>query len=463
MYHWLVPRLVFPAAELLGGRRVRSELSRLREIQWLPAPRVEALAVDRLRSLVAHATAHVPYYRDLFGRAGVGAGDIRSVSDLSRFPITTKTDLRSAFPVASTADDLPAQRRRPMVTSGSSGRPLEFYWDRSAADELLGSYLFSLEWAGAAIWQTRLVVASPAYFYTNSVPSSRWRRRLRRVALGEHSVSLAANQVSVAGLREIVARLRGRREYFIRGYPSALADLAGELVRTPEPLPSYPRAVIAFAENVTPPNAAIIREAFRCRVTNYYTSWEVPQMAQTCPDNPDLLHVNSRRVVLRIVRDDGTDAKPGEPGRVVVTDLANRVMPFINYLVDDHAVGGAACPCGRGLPTLAAVDGRSLERITTPRGDRVSGGMLGQFLVSVVGVLPYALEYQAEQTGPGAVTLRIVPTERYTLEFGRSLRGQVETFLGPDMSVALDVVSRIPVERSGKRLIIRPLEPGHRE
>ena len=44
--------------------------------------------------------------------------------------------------------------------------------------------------------------------------------------------------------------------------------------------------VITFAETLTATNAASIRRAFRCEVVNYYSSWEVPQMAQTCPDNP---------------------------------------------------------------------------------------------------------------------------------------------------------------------------------
>ena len=93
--------------------------------------------------------------------------------------------------------------------------------------------------------------------------------------------------------------------------------------------------VISYAETLTPTNAASIRQAFRCEVVNYYSSWEVPQMAQTCPDNPELLHVNSERVLLRVVRPDGTTASPGESGRVVVTDLGNYVMPLINYFIGD--------------------------------------------------------------------------------------------------------------------------------
>ena len=55
---------------------------------------------------------------------------------------------------------------------------------------------------------------------------------------------------------------------------------------------------------------------------------------------------------------------------MVLTALANDVMPFINYDLGDWAIGGDPCPCGRGFPTLAAIEGRGGEMIETPDGTR---------------------------------------------------------------------------------------------
>jgi phenylacetate-CoA ligase len=160
-------------------------------------------------------------------------------------------------------------------------------------------------------------------------------------------------------------------------------------------------------------------------------------------------------VILRVVRSDGSDAPPGEGGRVVVTDLMNYVMPFINYAIGDCAVMGPPCPCGRGFPTLSSVEGRDTEAIQTPAGRRISGVVLGHFLAFVARVIPYVLEYQAIQTAPGRVTLRIVPGKEFTPEFAGALQSQVESFLGRDMAVSLELVDRIPLEPSGKRLIVK--------
>src|SRR5262249_59422821 len=87
-------------------------------------------AREQLRILVDHATRHVPYYRQLFAQAGLNPRDLRSPVDLARVPISTKSDLRTRYPVDTTADNIPARYRQRMMTSGSTGLPFEFYWDR---------------------------------------------------------------------------------------------------------------------------------------------------------------------------------------------------------------------------------------------------------------------------------------------------------------------------------------------
>jgi phenylacetate-CoA ligase len=75
------------------------------------------------------------------------------------------------------------------------------------------------------------------------------------------------------------------------------------------------------AEALAPVQEATIRMAFGCRVVDHYSTREVPHMAQSCPDNPGMLHVNSERVALRVVDADNRDVRPGERGRVLVTAL----------------------------------------------------------------------------------------------------------------------------------------------
>jgi phenylacetate-CoA ligase len=130
-------------------------------------------------------------------------------------------------------------------------------------------------------------------------------------------------------------------------------------------------------------------------------------------------------------------------------------MPFLNYYVGDLAVRGGPCPCGRGLPTLAAIDGRVSETLRAGDGRAVSAGVLGQFLIIVGGIMPHVWEYQAVQPALDQVELRVVPTARYTRAYGEALHGHLERLLGPGVRVRVETVDAIEREPSGKRLVIK--------
>jgi phenylacetate-CoA ligase len=268
-------------------------------------------------------------------------------------------------------------------------------------------------------------------------------------------VPLDGTQLGAADFLARLSRLPRGCEYYIGGLPSYIARLAARLLRAGAELPAYPRVVITGGETQTTADVAAIERAFRCPVHNRYGTWELHYLAQTCPDNPAVLHANGARLIFRVVREDGSPAPPGEAGRLVLTDLGNWVMPFLNYDIGDRAALGGRCPCGRGLPTLVSLEGRSTELIRTPAGKVVSAATLQGFRRTVPGALDCIWEYQAVQTAADAVVLRIVPTVRFTPAFARAVEEELEAFLGPGMDVRVEAVDRIALEPSGKRLIIK--------
>jgi phenylacetate-coenzyme A ligase PaaK-like adenylate-forming protein len=454
MWSWLRAR-VPSAYERLTGRRPWEELRRLRELQWRPAAELEASAIEKLRAIVSHAHAHVPYYRDLLRRAAVEPGEIRSIADLSRIPISRKADLRPDASGRVLADNLPARRRAPGSTAGSTAMPFRFFTDRATSEVWLGSYMLFREWANAPFGGTMLWIPGPAHASASARTIAWMRAAATSLALGERTIRLSDFEPDMTELQSQIRRFVGRGGYAIWGFPSYIARIAKELLESGAELPSPPRIVFTYAETLSLLNRRAIEEAFRCRTANHYSAWEVLHMAQTCPDNPDLLHVNSERAIVRVVREDGSAAPPGEVGRVVVTDLANHVMPFINYEIGDWAVAGESCPCGRGFPTLVSLEGRLGEVLRTPTGRTVLPIALCRFLNIRARAHPYIWEYQAVQTVPERVAFRVVPTARLTPERVDWLRAELEGFLGPGVSVTVEQVERIPVEASGKRLLVR--------
>jgi phenylacetate-CoA ligase len=77
----------------LRNLKVLEHLAFLQESQFWPRERLEELQIAKLRRLVKHASETVPYYREVFARAGITAHDIRTLDDVKRLPILTKEDM----------------------------------------------------------------------------------------------------------------------------------------------------------------------------------------------------------------------------------------------------------------------------------------------------------------------------------------------------------------------------------
>jgi phenylacetate-CoA ligase len=455
VHSWIVPHVVFPAFERLTGRRLWTRVQDMRALQWRSPDELAARAAQRLRALLVHAYRHVGHYRRLFDAAGVDPATIRGVEDLPRVPLTTKSALRASPPGDVVADDRPADDRFTVTTSGSTGCAFQIRGDPASADETLASYLFFLDWAGAALWHTRVDVGVRLGRSHHTAPwvASNVGRPLRRLLLGEDVRTLIGVDLTPSDFRAAIARIPSRRGYYVRAYPSYAAELAARLLASDVELPAAPRVVISCSETLTATRAAVIARAFRAPVVNHYSSWEALHVAQTCPDNPAVLHVNSEVAVFWVARADDTPAAPGEPGRLQLTVLSNYVQPFVNYDIGDWGATAGACPCGRGWPTLTGLEGRTSEVIRTPSGRVVSAILLNQ--LPSLGSRPVEVwEYQAEQTAPDEVILRVVPGPRCSERTVTALRAEVQQCLGDGVTLRVDVVDRIPPDPSGKRPVI---------
>ena len=189
-------------------------------------------------------------------------------------------------------------------TSGSTGVPFEFYADRARHGQLARLSLL-LPGLGRRrdldAADRHLRSARPRGRRRTFQDRPRCRRSFASLVLGERVVAVAGADLTLAGFQDCVDRFPRRRPYFIRANPSYAARLAAQLLADGRVLARSPVAVMTGAETLTSAHESTIRAAFRCPVVNHYSTWEVPHMAQSCPDNPALLHVNSERVVLRVV------------------------------------------------------------------------------------------------------------------------------------------------------------------
>jgi phenylacetate-coenzyme A ligase PaaK-like adenylate-forming protein len=94
----------------------------LEEVEKCSTRELQSLQLERLRWSLSHAYDNVARYRQKFDAAGVRPSDLRGLGDLSKFPFTTKIDLRETYPFGMFA--VPMERIvRIHASSGTTGKP----------------------------------------------------------------------------------------------------------------------------------------------------------------------------------------------------------------------------------------------------------------------------------------------------------------------------------------------------
>jgi phenylacetate-CoA ligase len=264
-------------------------------------------------------------------------------------------------------------------------------------------------------------------------------------------------EINSESAENIFRRIEAFHPKFVMGYTSSLAAIADELLRRDLKLSRPVEGVITIAETLTPDRKRLIEKYFKAPIINRYGlrefgSWS----AQSCRESPDRFHINTELVVCEVLRPDGTPCAAGETGRVVLTDLHNFARPFIRYDTGDLAVAiNEQCSCGRGFPMLGRIEGRSLDCLRTPSGDEISPAILGHFLFVYHDHLEAVRRYQLVQETATHATLLVVPDEGWDEERRQRLLTDLKQLLGDQMDVDVQVVNEIPLEKSGKRPIIK--------
>ena len=122
-------RLLLDLTCRLRGFGTLALLEEIEDAPFLSPEQVRENQFRKLSALLAHAEAHVPYYRALFRSLGIRSQDIRNMEDFAKLPILTKDIIREKQ-TELVREDVPLGTLKPHFSGGSTGVPLKFYRSR---------------------------------------------------------------------------------------------------------------------------------------------------------------------------------------------------------------------------------------------------------------------------------------------------------------------------------------------
>ena len=422
--------------------RVLSDAQRLlEESQWWTKKQHARYQLQRLQDLAYHAYHNVPFYRRVFDQLRLTPGSIRSLADWQRLPLLSREDVQrnKLALVARNCRD----RALPVTTGGSTGAPLELFWERGRTRSLERAFMWrQWDWAGFRHGQRSAVVRG------QTVRGALWHYDPI-----DHQLFVNAYQLSDDNCERIVSRLRRFRPRALHGYPATLTVLATWMARNNvRPIEGL-AVLLCGSENLYPSQKGLLAEAFAARPYSWYGHGESCCLAGYC-EREDYYHVYSEYGYTELVDESGQPLSwlEGQRGEIVATSFINSAMPLLRYRTGDVAVVGPEATCGRNYPLLASIEGRQQEYILTEDGRAIAltGLVFGQHWRAFARIR----KLQFEQSVPGEVVVRLAVHPAFVKADEVEILAKIQSCV-PGLKVSLEYVEDIATTERGKHLFVK--------
>jgi phenylacetate-CoA ligase len=439
--------IAWPALPRTRNATLLALLYQFEQSQWWPAERLERLQLGQLSTLLSHACDYVPFYRERLSSLQRQGFRLGSRADLQQIPILTREEvqenLQNLTATTLPEDHLPLKEGR---TSGSTGMPVTYRSTR-----ITGLLAVSLG-LRSAIWHNQDFAYRKASIQIGEkIPGDTEEGERVAPARGASRTVFPGTPTAHFDSRiNVVEQLEWLQQTdpeLLVTYPSNLAALTREAAARGIRPPSL-KHLCTQGEVVSADTRELCREVWGLKIVDIYSCRETNTIALQCPEN-EHYHVQSERMIVEVLDQEGRPCGPGETGRVVITDPHNFIMPFIRYANGDHAEVGEPCSCGRQMPVLKRIMGRTRNMLVLPEG----GSMWPAFGSNDLAQVAPIRQLQAVQHSLTDIELRVVPLQ--PLDAGdeaRILAAAQARFdeIGPGLQLRLTCVDELPRSKSGK-------------
>lgn len=352
-------------------------------------------------------------------------------------PVLTRGEVKAAdssvlaFPIPPGHGDV-----HELVTSGSTGTPMTI-----AKTDLAGQFWKAMTLRDS-LWHKRDLSGKLAVVRVGATagPVANWGDAYEGYVTGPCTIFDARSDVDAQ-----LDWLQAEQPDVLLTHASNLRALALRSVERDVRLTRL-REARSYSEQLAPDLRDRVRAAWNVPLTDIYSANEVGYVALQCPHS-GLYHVQAEDVLVEIIGDDGRTCGAGESGRVIVTSLHNFAMPLLRYELGDYATVGAPCDCGRRLPTIERILGRTRNMLRLPGGRTAFPG----FPLNALLRLPAVRELKMIQHSLEDIEIELVLARELTSEEAKALIDAVGKRLQHPFQIQLTPVSEITRGTSYKR------------
>ena len=324
----------------------------LEPIEKASRDELQALQLKRMQWSLQHAYDNVAHYRAKYDAAGVHPGDLKQLSDLAKFPFTTKLDLRDTYPYGMFATPM-RDVVRVHASSGTTGKPTVVGYTKN--DIAMWGQLMARSMRGAGCSADDIVLNSYGYgLFTGGLGA-----HYGGEALGATVIPMSGGQTE-----KQVQLIQDFKPTVIMATPSYVLTIADEMIKQGMKANGSTLRVGLFgAEPWTNEMRREIEERLGIDAIDIYGLSEVmgPGVACECLETKDGPHIWEDHFYPEIIHPDTGEVLPdGEIGELVFTSLSKEALPIIRYRTKDLTrILPGDCPCGRTHRRIERIKGRT--------------------------------------------------------------------------------------------------------
>lgn len=404
------------------------------------ASKIRSFQKQKLIELCKFAYKNCEYYKEIFRKVKLDPNNLRNFDKI--FTLDKQT-------IRKFEDKLIVKNLKPWqsyeaFTGGSTGEPLRLFLSPKVGivDDVHQEYY--LESIG---FKKGDVIVSLS---GNSVPAN---LRKRNIFWTLYSNSWPYGRIQYSSLyfndktgASYLDDLSDTRPAVIRGYPSAIFDVASYINSRKIKIPFKVKGIILTSEQAFDWQVNEIEKAFHTNVYFQYGHSEACIFAFSKENSREYM-CSPFYGLTEVLNKEGKQVKMGSVGEIVVTGFYNYAMPFIRYRTGDMAVYGGTKD---GVVILKELWGRTQDYVYGANEEKVplTGLVFGQHYKAFRNIK----KWQIIQFKKGSVLIKVVPDKYFGLKDKLEIKGKF--FKLADTKVIFKYVNSIPLTKRGKYLFL---------
>ncbi len=432
----LAKYLFYYPTQFIRKQAVYRYIRGVQSLQFCSLQRINSLCDRKIARIVRYTYWNVPYYHSLWKVLGLNIEEINCKEDLVKLPILSKEEiLKNDNSLISEGDIGKLYTRK---TGGSTGMTLHFKKEARALAINDAIMWRCYSWYGIDIGDRQV-----RFWGVPVTRKLRWKEQLKDFVLNR--IRISAFDISKESCLEQYKRIKKFKPAYFYGYTTAIYGFCLYMKELGIDLNElHLKAVICTAEKMYPHHRKLFDEVFDCPVVDEYGCAEHGIIAFQCREGN--MHIMADHLYMEFLDENNKPVKPGETGRIVITDLDSYAMPLIRYDIGD--IGRASnktCSCGITLPLMEVVEGRKEDFIRTTEGKLVHAAYLCYTLKDDT-----VREFKMYQKAIDNLHVQIVKSPLFTSNTEKILEKKLRSALGDNVQITFEYMDRIPREKSGK-------------